>query len=380
MKKFNITEGILIERKNRYLGKVKVSNEVVDAYIPNPGRMLEIMYPGIKLYLHYSNFDSNTNRKTKWTVIGTDNNNIPVMIYSTYMNFIAEKLINENLIEELIDYKIIKKEIKHGNSRFDFLLENKFNSKQKMYLEVKCCTLVYNKIASFPDAPTVRGTKHLLELTELTNNNIKSCVLILITGGKPKFFYPNVHTDNEFAMTFFKCSNKIMQIAYHINFDKYFSENIKSEKVFINYNITETLLKNSGNYLLLIEVKKSFEITVGKLGKIHFLPGYYIYIGSGKRNLVQRVQRHLRKRKKIKWHIDYLLSETKVKIIKSFLIKTTENYECNISYKIKNISDNSINNFGSSDCKCKSHLFYFKNNPYNKKDFIDIVFDFMFNQ
>ena len=109
-----------------------------------------------------------------------------------------------------------------------------------------------------------------------------------------------------------------------------------------------------GSYLLIIELKNNISINVGKLGKKQFSKGHYVYIGSALNGLEQRIQRHLRKQKKIHWHIDYLLKHAK--IVDVFYKENETQEECSIAEKFHRF--NSIDGFGCSDCKCKSHLFY----------------------
>jgi len=110
-----------------------------------------------------------------------------------------------------------------------------------------------------------------------------------------------------------------------------------------------------GTYVLLIELPKSMNIQVGKLGRIKFPAGFYAYVGSALNGLEARIARHLRTEKKPYWHIDYLLAHAMVK--KIFYIEGSEKKECDIA---KNLAAhfNSIKGFGSSDCDCESHLFY----------------------
>jgi Uri superfamily endonuclease len=123
-----------------------------------------------------------------------------------------------------------------------------------------------------------------------------------------------------------------------------------------------------GAYILVINVQKIVETIIGALGKIRFNKGYYLYIGSAMANsgattLVNRVKRHLSSSeyKKVHWHIDYLLNYKDSTICFVYLIPSLQNLECFIAKELLNVSDGYINNFGSSDCKCKSHLPYFKN-------------------
>ena len=118
-----------------------------------------------------------------------------------------------------------------------------------------------------------------------------------------------------------------------------------------------------GSYILLIRVKKNSRIKVGKLGVLHFPAGIYCYVGSamGRGNpLLKRIERHLRKKKKIRWHVDYLLVKPSVTVEAVFLFPSQKRLECLISRKMEKYAEFSVNGFGCSDCKCKSHLHYFK--------------------
>jgi Uri superfamily endonuclease len=110
-----------------------------------------------------------------------------------------------------------------------------------------------------------------------------------------------------------------------------------------------------GSYILVIELKRDKTIQVGKLGKIFFKKGFYVYVGSALNGLEQRIRRHLRSNKKRYWHIDYLLQYATITNV--FYKESKDKEECKIAgilaKKLK-----SIQSFGSSDCKCKSHLFY----------------------
>ena len=83
---------------------------------------------------------------------------------------------------------------------------------------------------------------------------------------------------------------------------------------------------------------------------------------SGSTTLLNRVKRHLRSphQKRNRWHIDYLLENESVSIIKVYLIPCKFKFECKIAQELLEISDEYVENFGSSDCDCKSHLIYFK--------------------
>ena len=116
---------------------------------------------------------------------------------------------------------------------------------------------------------------------------------------------------------------------------------------------------NSGAYQLYIIVSKDIEINVGALGLCKFPKGKYIYTGSAMNNLHQRIARHLRSEKKIRWHIDYLLTSENVFIEKIKKFESDKKIECELNLKILIPEKTSIPvpGFGSSDCNnCPAHL------------------------
>jgi|GEM_PF-760641 len=122
-------------------------------------------------------------------------------------------------------------------------------------------------------------------------------------------------------------------------------------------------MKDPGCYQLLMYLPKPRRIRVGRLGIFRFPAGWYIYTGSAMNGVSARVARHLRKHKRLHWHIDYLLEFARIRGIKKCL--TTQRKECSLNRILMNCEGVGIpvKNFGSSDCRCESHLVYFKNKP-----------------
>ena len=129
---------------------------------------------------------------------------------------------------------------------------------------------------------------------------------------------------------------------------------------------------DSGNYLILLELSEPCTVEVGALGKISMEQGWYIYAGSARRNLSARIERHQRKtRKKKHWHIDYLTSHAET--IQAFPIVTFCNIECNLAAELEELGGRGINGFGCSDCRCKSHLYYFPFSPLENSNFQNML-------
>jgi Uri superfamily endonuclease len=118
-----------------------------------------------------------------------------------------------------------------------------------------------------------------------------------------------------------------------------------------------------GIYVLIITIKNEISPTIGALGKMKFKPGLYAYVGSAQSNLEQRIKRHLRKNKRLFWHIDYLLNDNATAISKVFVKNAVRTEECAVADILRTESE-SVERFGSSDCSCKSHLFRIKDHEF----------------
>ncbi len=107
------------------------------------------------------------------------------------------------------------------------------------------------------------------------------------------------------------------------------------------------------SYTLFIQAASPARIRVGRLGLFEFAAGEYVYSGSAKRGICARVNRHLRSEKKLRWHIDYLLSTPGVKITK---VRISTLAECQLVAEAGGTVV--VTGFGSSDCTqgCGSHL------------------------
>ncbi len=114
-----------------------------------------------------------------------------------------------------------------------------------------------------------------------------------------------------------------------------------------------------GSYCLIIHNKRDSTLTIGKQGKIEFKTGFFVYIGSALNSLEGRIKRHISSSKKIFWHVDYLLASPHTHLKEVIYGISPHKRECAIS-QFLSLKANSIANFGSSDCQCQSHLFYFK--------------------
>ena len=127
----------------------------------------------------------------------------------------------------------------------------------------------------------------------------------------------------------------------------------------MNKPINESINEEHTLYTIYLRLDHDESIKIGKLGEYFFQKGTYIYVGSAKRNIVKRIQRHKDREKKLHWHFDYLRP---FGIITKIITYNERLGECALAEKIRKIEHGilPIKGFGSSDCKCYAHLIYIK--------------------
>jgi sugar fermentation stimulation protein A len=117
-----------------------------------------------------------------------------------------------------------------------------------------------------------------------------------------------------------------------------------------------------GTYGLVMKMTEPRPIQIGKLGCGVFPAGYYVYVGSALNGLGKRLARHESPRKNRHWHIDYLLEHATLVATRTIISRAR--LECAISRQLGGISQGvPMKGFGSSDCRCRSHLYYFPESP-----------------
>jgi len=131
-----------------------------------------------------------------------------------------------------------------------------------------------------------------------------------------------------------------------------FSSDSSNDKTTLHSRHATT--RNIGSYLLVLYLKNPVDLYLLKR-KTLFPSGFYIYVGSAMNSLTDRVKRHLKLDKKKKWHIDFLTEYAE--IVFCVLIPKRNKIECNIAKSLN--GKILLEKFGSTDCSCRSHLFYY---------------------
>lgn len=195
MKYSNIVKGVFLERPNRFIAKVKIDGVVETVHVKNTGRCKELLVENAVVYLSVSN---NLQRKTKYDLVcvekKTVNGTILINMDSQAPNdMVAEWLEKGGLFN---GNAIIKREVKYGNSRFDFYVEAE---NEKAFIEVKGVTLENDGIVLFPDAPTERGVKHITELCKCVSEGFNAYIIFVVQMSGVTVFMPNDKTHKAFG-------------------------------------------------------------------------------------------------------------------------------------------------------------------------------------
>lgn len=191
MRYHNIRRAVFLARPNRFIAQVVLPDGTpVRAHVKNTGRCAELLVPGAAVYLEYSD---NPARSTPCDLVAVEKGPLLINMDSTAPNRAAQEWLAAGGLGAL---DFLRPEYTLGDSRFDFYAEQQG---RPLLVEVKGCTLEQDGVAQFPDAPTQRGLKHVQELTALTKQGWRCCVLVVIQMKGVHRFRPNWETHAAFG-------------------------------------------------------------------------------------------------------------------------------------------------------------------------------------
>ncbi|MFH2090824.1 MAG: DNA/RNA nuclease SfsA [Pseudomonadota bacterium] len=205
-----LTQGRLIKRYKRFLADVELdTGQVITAHCPNSGSMKGCAIPGSLVWLSTSDNPKRKYAQT-WELIKVADTYVG--INTLVPNRLVKQFIEAGLIEELAGYETVTAEVKTSDhTRLDLMLEK--TNGQKCYVEIKNCTLVEDGIASFPDAVTTRGQKHLEELEQLVAQGHRGVIFYLIQRTDARVFKPADTIDREYGEKLRKAVQNGVQIV-----------------------------------------------------------------------------------------------------------------------------------------------------------------------
>ncbi len=187
----NMVPGTFRARPNRFIAHVEIDNREQICHVKNTGRCRELLVPGAAVWCQHHD---DPNRKTAWSLIAVEKGDLLVNMDSQIPNKLAYDYVNQGGLGFVPD--VLKAEQTFGSSRFDLYFEA---GERKGFVEVKGVTLEHEGVARFPDAPTQRGRKHLLELAQAVEAGYEAFVLFVLQMSPMKEFRPHWQMDSAFS-------------------------------------------------------------------------------------------------------------------------------------------------------------------------------------
>jgi len=186
-----LIKAVFKRRFNRFLGLAERDDNEIEVYIPNPGRLQELLISGATIYIHEN---PKPERKTRFDLVLVETDSVLVSIDSRIPNRLFEEALRQGILKGFEGFHVEEREFRLDGSRIDFLL----GGPKPMLVEVKSCTLVEGGTALFPDAPTERGRRHLRNLT-YRPRGFEAAIVFIIQRGDAVKFRPNSRLDPEFT-------------------------------------------------------------------------------------------------------------------------------------------------------------------------------------
>lgn len=203
MKYNNITKAIFIKRPNRFIAEVDIDGHREIVHVKNTGRCKELLVPECEVWL---NAPGTPDRKTRYDLVAVrKNTGVLFNIDSQAPNKVVKEWLDRQ------DYDKIVPEYTYGDSRIDFYMEK---AGEPYLMEVKGCTLEFDGIGYFPDAPTERGVKHLRELAKAARAGIKARLAFVIQMDGISEVRPNITTHPEFGIALSEAQEAGVEVLF----------------------------------------------------------------------------------------------------------------------------------------------------------------------
>lgn len=187
-----------LARPNRFVARVEAEGQELVCHVKNTGRCRELLVPGATVWLEES---PNPNRKTKFDLIAVEKGERLINMDAQAPNQVFGEWATSGHFREGLT--LLRPETTYWSSRFDFYWES---SKSRGFVEVKGVTLEEDGVVRFPDAPTLRGVKHLEELILAHEAGYEAAVCFVIQMGDVRWFAPNDATHPEFGQALRKAA------------------------------------------------------------------------------------------------------------------------------------------------------------------------------
>ena len=202
----NLVRGIFIRRLNRFAALIEVDGQEQMVHLPNSGRLHELLVPGYGMYLRPVPGD---HRKCPYDLSLVDLGFTLCSSDARLPNALAAEAIAEHRVPECADYTTVRREVTSTDSRLDLCLEG---HDPPCFIETKSVTLVEDGRALFPDAPTLRGVKHLNTLIHARSEGYRAAAMFVIQRSDAADFTPYDDADPLFGHTLRQAASSGVEI------------------------------------------------------------------------------------------------------------------------------------------------------------------------
>lgn len=187
----NILPAVFVDRPNRFIAHVELNGKIEVCHVKNTGRCRELLIPGCRVYVQHQ---PSPTRKTAYDLIAVEKGERLLNMDANAPNRVFNEYVRAGRF--LRGWSVIRPEMTHGDSRFDFYLESPGH---RLFAEVKGVTLEDDGVMCFPDAPTERGVKHLEGLARCVQEDYEAWAVFVIQTENVRWMEPNRRTHPAFA-------------------------------------------------------------------------------------------------------------------------------------------------------------------------------------
>lgn len=200
MKFDTLVPGTFVQRDNRFRVQVRVKGRTNAAHLPNSGRLGELLVPGRSVWLAPADLTRNPRRRTAFDLVLVEFSGRLVAVDARLPGRLVAQALQHRIIKPFEGYANVQSEVRLGESRLDFRLDTQPPGRP-CWIEVKSVTLVEKGIARFPDAPTLRGQRHVKELRRAVERGDRAAVVFVIQRDDATAFAPHDEADPDFGKT-----------------------------------------------------------------------------------------------------------------------------------------------------------------------------------
>jgi len=186
--------------------ETRLNGKHVLAHLPNSGRLATVLIPEATAFLKEQH---SAGRKSSHDLFAVEHSSVPIIVDTRFSTVAAQKAIRQGLFKSLKGYHIVRQNAKANHSLLDLLLQR---GAKQFFLEIKCVTHVVNGVAMFPDAPTLRGRKHVETLMKLVEQGFDAGLLFSVQRPDAKSIRPYHEMDPLFAQLLREATRKGVRV------------------------------------------------------------------------------------------------------------------------------------------------------------------------